>query len=118
EPPAAKPVVQKARSEYGLTLQELTPELARKHELKETQGALVTAVEKGSQAEQDGIRAGDLIRELGLRRPGEEPSLLRFPIRNLDDFAGAFRKVRKGKNLLVLILRKRRAFYMVLHSPK
>ncbi len=48
----------------GLSLQDLTPELAEQFGYKEGQGVLVSEVEPGSPAESVGIRAGYLIEEV------------------------------------------------------
>jgi len=50
---------------YGLTFQDLTPELARAFSFKSTSGVLVSDVRKGSQAEQDGFERGDIIVQVG-----------------------------------------------------
>ena len=66
-----------ARGWLGISMQELTPELADKLDLKGTNGALVAAVLPGSPAETAGLQPGDVIvawngkavadpRELGL----------------------------------------------------
>ena len=48
----------------GLSIQDLTPELAEQFGYKEGQGVLVSEVEPGSPAERAGIRAGFLIEEV------------------------------------------------------
>lgn len=48
----------------GLSIQDLTPELAEQFGYKEGQGVLVSEVEPGSPAESAGIRAGYLIEEV------------------------------------------------------
>lgn len=50
---------------YGLSFQTLTPELAHAFSFGSTQGLLVSDVEEGSLAEQDGIKRGDIFVELG-----------------------------------------------------
>ena len=49
------------RGYIGVTIQSVTPELAKSFGLKETQGALVGDVVKGGPAEKGGIRIGDVI---------------------------------------------------------
>ena len=53
--------------EYGLTLQELTPELAKYLSFESKNGVMVSAVQKGSRAEKDGIETGDIIMEVDER---------------------------------------------------
>lgn len=50
------------RSYLGVTMMNLTPELARSSGVGSTDGALVTDVVPGSPAERAGLRAGDVIR--------------------------------------------------------
>ena len=50
---------------YGLTFQTLTPELAQAFSFGSTHGLLVSDVEEGSLADQDGIKRGDIFVELG-----------------------------------------------------
>lgn len=51
------------RGWLGVTIQELTPELSQKFGLKNSKGALVGDVAKGSPAEKAGIKRGDIILE-------------------------------------------------------
>ena len=50
-----------SRGRLGIQIQEITPELAASFGLKEAQGALVSAIEKGSPAEKSGMQPGDVI---------------------------------------------------------
>ncbi len=50
---------------YGLTLQELTETLAEYFSFGSTRGVLVSGVRKGSIAERDGIKRGDIFVEVG-----------------------------------------------------
>ncbi|MFT4630109.1 MAG: Do/DeqQ family serine protease [Dinoroseobacter sp.] len=49
------------RGRLGVRIQDLTPELAEAFEISQTQGAIITKVEKGSMADQAGIQAGDVV---------------------------------------------------------
>ena len=49
---------------YGLSIQEITPELAAYLELKSSTGVMVAAVRPGSQAEKDGLKSGDILIEI------------------------------------------------------
>ena len=50
-----------SRGRLGIQIQEVSPELAASFGLKEAQGALVAAIEKGSPAEKSGMQPGDVI---------------------------------------------------------
>jgi serine protease Do len=51
------------RGQLGVTIQDITPELAKSFGLKDTRGALIAQVVPGSPAEEGGIRQGDVIVE-------------------------------------------------------
>jgi serine protease Do len=67
--PEGETVVEK----MGLTLQELTPELARQFGQEGGRGVLVAAVEPGSPAAREGIQPGDIIEEVN-RQPVGAPA--------------------------------------------
>lgn len=49
---------------YGLSIQDLTPELAQSFSFSSTKGALIAEVLPGSKAEKDGFKGGDILVEL------------------------------------------------------
>jgi serine protease Do len=59
--PALKSVGYVERGWLGVTVQKITPNLAKSFNLSETNGALVADVVKGSPAEEAGIKRGDII---------------------------------------------------------
>ena len=72
----------------GLEVSAVTPELAERFRIGETEGVIITQVEPGSPADEAGLKGGDLIRELN-----------RQPIRSVSDFKKAARAV-KGDALV------------------
>lgn len=64
------------RGWLGVTIQDLTPELAKQFELKEGKGVLVGDVIEGSPAEKAGLQRGDVITEFAGKKI-EEPSQIR-----------------------------------------
>ncbi len=96
-----------ARTEVklGLDLQDLTAALADKFKLKETRGVLIAKVDPGSLAQSEGLREGDLIKEVN-----------RLDIGSVLEFTTAMSKVRRGDTVLLRVLRESRAFYVVLKS--
>jgi serine protease Do len=55
---------QAAPSQWGLQLQDVTPQMARQRGLTETAGVMVVGVQPGSPAERAGVQRGDIIREV------------------------------------------------------
>ena len=51
--------------EYGISVQAISPELAKYMSFESDKGVLVSDVEKGSAADKDGIKAGDIFVEIG-----------------------------------------------------
>jgi Do/DeqQ family serine protease len=91
----------------GLDLQDLTAGLAEKFKLRESKGVLVTKVEPGSLAQSEGLREGDLIKEVN-----------RAEVGTVGEFSIAISKVRRGETVLLRVLRENRAFYVVLKSSE
>jgi serine protease Do len=89
----------------GLNVQDLTPELAERFKLKEEKGVLITKVDSGSISESEGLKEGDLIREIN-----------RKPVNNSEDFKVAMEQVKKGESILIRLIRENRAFYVVLKT--
>jgi serine protease Do len=87
----------------GLDVQDLTAALADKFKVRETRGVLITKVEQGSLAQSEGLREGDLVKEVN-----------RVDIGSVGEFTAAISKVRRGETILMRVLRESRAFYVVL----
>jgi serine protease Do len=96
-----------ARTEVklGMDVQDLTPELAEKFKVKDGKGVLITKVDRGSLAMVEGLREGDLIKEVN-----------RSEVISAGEFSAAVAKIRRGETLLLRILRDSRAFYVVLKT--
>lgn len=93
----------RAEVKLGIDVQDLTPELAEKFKLKETKGVLVSKVERGSVAMVEGLREGDLIKEVN-----------RSEVASSNEFSTAISKAKRGETVLLRVLRENRAFYVVL----
>ena len=97
-----KPQVEK---DYGLVVQDITPEIAKHLNLKDKRGVIVTDVQPGSPAQDADMRSGDIIKEIGRR-----------PIRNLMDFKEAMKRVNLKEGVVMLIKRENMTFYTVLRE--
>jgi serine protease Do len=78
----------------GITVQNLTPEIAKGLGLKKDTGVVVTGVEPGSAAANAGIQTGDVIQEVN-----------RKPVKNVEDFSQKVEKAKGQDNVLLLIQR-------------
>ena len=87
------------RGTFGVSVQNLTPDLARALRLPPGRfGAVVAGVQSGSAAERAGLRAGDLIVQLNGR-----------PIRNATDLHSQLALLRVGEKVSVDMVRDGRA---------
>jgi serine protease Do len=84
-----------SRGWLGIQIQEVTKELADSFGMKNTNGALVAGVEKGSPADKGSLEAGDVI----LKFDGK-------PISTSSDLPRAVGSTKPGKEVTVEILRK------------
>lgn len=78
----------------GITVQNLTPEIAKGLGLKKDTGVVVTRVEPGGPAADAGIQTGDLVQEVN-----------RKPVKNVEDFVQKVEKAKGQDNILLLIQR-------------
>ncbi len=91
----------------GLTVQNLTDDLAERLGYEGLKGVVVTQVEPGSLAQRAGIEAGMLIMEVN-----------RESVANTKEFDKAVEKAGKDRSILLLITDGRYARYVILKLPK
>jgi len=89
----------------GIDVQLLTAALAEKFGLNERFGVLVSKVERGSLAHNEGLKEGDLIKEVN-----------RKDVRSVTQFSEAIDKVKPGETILLRVVRGSRAFFVVLKT--
>src|SRR5581483_8026261 len=92
---------------YGLTVQNLTPEIAESLGISgDVKGVLVAGVESGSVAEEAGLRRGDVIIEVN-----------RQPVPDVDAYNKAIGGVEAGKSVLLLVRRGENTVFLALKPP-
>jgi len=91
------------KSDLGMTVDEITPEMARQFGLSEESGLVVVQVEDNSPAGEAGIRQGDIILEIDQE-----------PVKNIDAYRKRIRRYKKGDTLLFLVKRKGATLYLTL----
>ena len=89
---AAAPL--KETEKLGLTVKEITPEMAGKMDMAEKEGLLITGVKEDSPAGESDLKAGDVIVEIN-----------REPVKTMGDFRKQMDRVQKGDTVLFLVKR-------------
>jgi serine protease Do len=95
------------KGELGLTVQQVTPQVAESLGLERAEGVVITAVEPGSPADDAGLRRGDIILEVD-----------RKGVRKVADFRKAAGEIKKGKGVLFLVRRGENTLFLALKPSK
>ena len=93
----------KTEAPFGLTLQEITPELAQQYDLEETSGLIIVNVETNSPAAEADLRTGDIILEVDS-----------MPVKTIAAFNRKIQKYKKGNTILFLINRDGSTLFLTL----
>lgn len=88
---------------YGLSVQELSPEIARTLGIGDDHGVVVVEVKGGSMAEGAGLQKNDLIKEVN-----------RTPVRSVADFDKAIEQVGKNDSVALLVRRGNNTFFVAM----
>ncbi|MDY7037877.1 MAG: DegQ family serine endoprotease [Thermodesulfobacteriota bacterium] len=91
------------KSDLGMRVEEITPELARHFGITQKRGLVVVKVEKNSPAGEAGIRQGDLIIEIDQE-----------PMKELEGYGKKIQQFKKGDTVLFLIKRGGNTLYVTL----
>ncbi len=92
-------------TDLGMAVSSLTPDLARRLNIPETQGVVVIAVDRDTPASKAGVQEGDLILEVSHKL-----------VKSVQDYRKYLEEVRKGE--IVSLLVKRRAGLVALRVIK
>lgn len=91
----------------GMTVQELTPEIARSLGLTETKGVVVSNVEDESPADEAGIQRGDVVLEVNQKK-----------VSNLREYRAALGRTGGTESWLFLVRRGNNVLYVALKPGK
>jgi serine protease Do len=91
------------KGQLGLSVQPLTPPVARELGLKVREGVLVRDVVEGGRAAEAGIRAGDVIVEVN-----------RQPVRTVEDLRARVEKRAKNEPIVMLVNRDGETMYLAI----
>jgi serine protease Do len=92
-------------NKLGLTVQELTPELAKSLGIEDQKGLIVSDVQSGSPAAMNGIKRGTIILEVNQRQ-----------VQKLSELNKIINQTKEGDNLLLLIKEGDHTRYVVLKN--
>ena len=90
---------------FGMTVQEITPEIAAHLGLPVATGVIITQVKSGSAADEAGIQAGDIMRQIN-----------RSTISSLKEYQTVMPRASSGDSVLVLIQRDQSKFFAVIRK--
>lgn len=99
---AGKSTPKEHKGELGMQVADLTPEMARRFNLKGIEGVIVVGVEQGSKASDSGIRVGDVIKEINHQN-----------ITTVQDLDSVIGKVKAGDAVNMLVWRRNRGFLVI-----
>jgi serine protease Do len=95
----------KRERKLGLTVQEVTPQIAESLGREGTGGVVVSSIEPGGPGADAGFRPKDVILEIDRQRIGD-----------LKDFRSATDKIKKGKSILVLVQRGETTLFLAVKN--
>jgi serine protease Do len=85
--------------EFGITVSDLTPEIAQRFNSDEASGVIVTQIESNGQGDNADVRVGDVIKEINRR-----------PIKNVSDYQAVLAGLAPGEAVNLFIRRKDAGF--------
>ncbi len=92
-------------SKLGMSVQTLTPDLAKQFGIRAAQGAVITDVEEGGAASLAGLQAGDLIVEADRRK-----------VASAGDLQEALDSAKDKDTVLLLVKRKSSSLFVALKT--
>jgi serine protease Do len=107
-PQGQESVAPENESAWGLTVQEITPDLARRLGLNpDEEGVVISGVKPGSSAADAGLRPGDIVKEVDRKK-----------IKDVDDYNRAIQKATKSGGVLLLVKRGDGTLFVVLKQAE
>jgi serine protease Do len=91
------------RTSFGMTVQDLTPQIARQLGIPQTKGVVVTDIEEGSPADEVGIQSRDIILQINKVNVG-----------SLKDYQREIAKPAAKNSILLLIKRGKTTYYVAI----
>ena len=99
---SSKSTQEKEQAQLGIQVSEITPETARRFNLKDTSGVIVVGVEPESKAAEAGLQIHDIIREINHKN-----------ITSVSDLNKTIDKIPEGETINLFIRRMNRGFLVI-----
>jgi serine protease Do len=90
-------------TDFGMTVQNISDEIARQLRLDHTDGVMISEIDSGGVAEKAGLMRGDIILELN-----------RKPIKNVDDYRKAISSIQPDEGAVLYIQRGKSRIFIAL----
>jgi len=91
----------------GLSVQPITPEMAKRRGVEDAEGVIISAVAPDSPAQAAGLRRGDVIKEID-----------RKPVKSTGDYSRYISEAGKNDTVLFRIMRGANTIYVIVKQPK
>ncbi|MFQ5698872.1 MAG: trypsin-like peptidase domain-containing protein [Myxococcota bacterium] len=101
-----KVVPDEERTDFGVTVQEVTERIFRGHKLSDRRGVMVSFVERGSEAAEAGLAAGDVIRQIE-STPIDDLGMFRSVVSHLEPGTPFLVRAKRGNDLRFLLITPR-----------
>jgi serine protease Do len=88
--------------ELGIRVSTITPEMAQRFNVTESEGVIVTDIEQGSKGEEAGLMRGDIIKEINHKS-----------VTSVDDYKESIGKVKEGETIQMFIRRMSSGFLVI-----
>ncbi len=92
----------KYSDDLGLTVSDITPEIAEQFGIDQNKGVIVIDTESDKKGEKAGLQKGDIITEIN-----------RINVHSLKDYTNIIKKIGKGETIRMFIERKREGFLVI-----
>jgi serine protease Do len=99
---SARSTRKEQQTELGISVENVTPEIARRFNLKDAKGVIVSAVEPDSKAEEAGVRRLDIIKEINHKS-----------IATVSDLNKVISEIKKDEPIRMFIWRTNRGFLVI-----
>lgn len=93
---------EKTEDTFGIRVENLTPEIARRFKIKDTAGVIVSDVKPGGKGAGAGVAVGDIIKEVN-----------HSEVKNVDEYSQAVEKVGSGETVQMFIKRIHVGFLVI-----